>query len=303
MDDIQRHGIDDEAILVRPPTLRGLPPEHLLVNGKRRHRSGAIALRGSSLSTGSQGPDISVIPAIALAQMELLRDGAAAQCGSDAIAGDQNLRLREASESVLLEGNASLSGARSNINASLGPDAPTSFRPPDCIQSEIADNLQIGTGLRSEGFCKLSALWRAGGRINLRSTVSTGCRAPSPGQANLRAVTTGCPGTGGLTKQGQVPPTHPVAAALGGVELTEGTSEGFWVGTAMEVADDLDLTIDFYDIANEDHAFGGHYLGAQNILDSVPETEPGETAGQGHLLPESSPWDYNGSFWYTRLFV
>ena len=102
---IQRHGIDDEATLVRPATLRGLPPDNLLVlvNGKRRHRSGVIALLGSSLNTGSQGPDLSVIPAIALTQMELLRDGAAAQYGSDAIAGVLNLRLREASQGVLVE--------------------------------------------------------------------------------------------------------------------------------------------------------------------------------------------------------
>ena len=59
---VQRHGIDDEATLVRPVTLRGLPPDNLLVlvNGKRRHRSGVIALLGSSLNTGSQGPDLSV---------------------------------------------------------------------------------------------------------------------------------------------------------------------------------------------------------------------------------------------------
>ena len=69
---IQRHGIDDEATLVRPATLRGLPPDNLLVlvNGKRRHRSGVIALLGSSLNTGSQGPDLSVIPTIAIEQME-----------------------------------------------------------------------------------------------------------------------------------------------------------------------------------------------------------------------------------------
>ena len=102
---VQRHGIDDEATLVRPVTLRGLPPDNLLVlvNGKRRHRSGVIALLGSSLNTGSQGPDLSVLPSIAIEQMELLRDGAAAQYGSDAIAGVLNLRLRDASEGALLE--------------------------------------------------------------------------------------------------------------------------------------------------------------------------------------------------------
>ena len=130
---IQRHGIDDEATLVRPATLRGLPPDNLLVlvNGKRRHRSGVIALLGSSLNTGSQGPDLSVIPAIALRQMELLRDGAAAQYGSDAIAGVLNLRLREASEGVLVEtrggqyfeGDGSLYQVAANAGLPLTEDA------------------------------------------------------------------------------------------------------------------------------------------------------------------------------------
>ena len=102
----------------------------MLVNGKRRHRSGVIALLGSSLNTGSQGPDLSVIPAIALTQMELLRDGAAAQYGSDAIAGVLNLRLREASEGVLVEtragqyfeGDGRLSQAAANVGLPLTED-------------------------------------------------------------------------------------------------------------------------------------------------------------------------------------
>ncbi len=781
---IQRHGIDDEATLVRPATLRGLPPDNLLVlvNGKRRHRSGVIALLGSSLNAGSQGPDLSVIPTIAIEQMEILRGGAAAQYGSDAIAGVLNMRLREASEGVLVEmrggqysegdgrlaqaaanvglpltrdgffnlsleyrqldptirsgtranaatlsdrgypvehpaqiwgspdvdgawntffnagvdldigaeaygfggwakrqteggfffrapgtssarsgvfrigderavadldlgddvdpsnldvpsldasfeevqafverykgdlflfnerfpggftprfgadirdlslvaglrgergsglkWDASVSAARSNIeffifntiNASLGPDTPTSFRPRDYIQTEVAANLdfshavevgplaspldvawgaewrqetfesvagdeasyvlgpyaeqgfssgsngyqgldprnagawsrpnyafyldvqanvvpalQLGTALRYEDFYddfgntlngKLSALWRASDRVILRSTASTGFRAPSPGQANFTAVTTGFSGIGGLTEQGQVPPTHPIAAALGGVALTEEKSVGFSVGTAVELTDELDLTLDYFDISIEDrisltgnikiteeiasliretealegvsvlqeikffsndfdtgtrgidlvlswtrvwdsqslsnvdlaynwtqsnlddfsqvrqvteflgtplaepidvslltprrqveleqmnpehrlvltgrhqqgpwdatvrpsyfsawkacrfqasdcgdldsfdggvivdaevgYALGERYrigLGAQNILDSVPDADPDETAGQGNLRPASTPWDYNGAFWYTRLFM
>ena len=80
---VQRHGIDDEATLVRPVTLRGLPADNvvLLVNGKRRHRSASIALLGSSMNTGSQGADLNMIPSIALHQLEVLRDGAAAQYG------------------------------------------------------------------------------------------------------------------------------------------------------------------------------------------------------------------------------
>ena len=97
--------------------------------------------------------------------------------------------------------------------------------------------LQLGTAVRYEDFYadfgntlngKLSALLRASDRVNLRSTISTGFRAPSPGQANLRAVTTGFSGTGGLTEQGQVPSTHPIAAALGGVGTDRGEVRGIF---------------------------------------------------------------------------
>ena len=84
------------------------------------------------------------------------------------------------------------------------------------LQADVVPQLQLGHGRALRGFLrpilantlngKLSALLRASDRVNLRSTVSTGFRAPSPGQANLRAVTTGFSGTGGLTEQGQVPP-------------------------------------------------------------------------------------------------
>ena len=101
---VQRHGIDDEATLVRPATLRGLPTDNVLVlvNGKRRHRSGSIALSGSSLNKGAEGPDLNMIPAIALKQVEILRDGASAQYGADAVAGVFNLPLRDASDGLLV---------------------------------------------------------------------------------------------------------------------------------------------------------------------------------------------------------
>ena len=82
--------------MVRPANLRGLASDHtlVLVNGKRRHRSAVITFLGGGLSDGSQGPDLSVIPASALKAVEVLRDGAAAQYGSDAIAGVMNFRLK-----------------------------------------------------------------------------------------------------------------------------------------------------------------------------------------------------------------
>lgn len=92
--------INDASTLIRPANLRGLPPDStlVLVNGKRRHRAAVITFLGSGISDGSQGPDISVIPSIALKQVEILRDGAAAQYGSDAIAGVINFRLKDAAE-------------------------------------------------------------------------------------------------------------------------------------------------------------------------------------------------------------
>jgi iron complex outermembrane receptor protein len=92
--------IDDGATLVRPANLRGLPPDSslVLVNGKRRHRSAVITFLGHGLSDGAQGPDISTIPSLAIGQVEVLRDGAAAQYGSDAIAGVINFGLKELDE-------------------------------------------------------------------------------------------------------------------------------------------------------------------------------------------------------------
>ena len=88
--------ISDAATLVRPANLRGLAPDHtlVLVNGQRRHRAGVITWLGNGVATGSQGPDIAAIPSLALRSVEVLRDGAAAQYGSDAIAGVLNFNLK-----------------------------------------------------------------------------------------------------------------------------------------------------------------------------------------------------------------
>lgn len=92
--------ISDAASLIRPVNLRGLPSDStlILVNGKRRHRASVIAFQGGGINDGAQGPDISVIPSVAIKQVEVLRDGAAAQYGSDAIAGVMNFVLKDDSE-------------------------------------------------------------------------------------------------------------------------------------------------------------------------------------------------------------
>ncbi|MYD98661.1 MAG: TonB-dependent receptor [Gammaproteobacteria bacterium] len=102
---VAQEPISDAATFIRPATLRSLPPDATLVllNGKRRHRAAVIALLGAGISGGSQGPDLSAIPAIALDRLEVLRDGASAQYGSDAIAGIMNFVLREDTEGSTVE--------------------------------------------------------------------------------------------------------------------------------------------------------------------------------------------------------
>ncbi|NNF61211.1 MAG: TonB-dependent receptor [Gammaproteobacteria bacterium] len=97
--------ISDAATIVRPANLRGLAPDHtlVLVNGKRRHRAAVIYWLGNGISDGAQGPDISAIPSIALKQVEVLRDGAASQYGSDAIAGVMNFILKDSAEGASVE--------------------------------------------------------------------------------------------------------------------------------------------------------------------------------------------------------
>ncbi|WP_293677251.1 TonB-dependent receptor [uncultured Phenylobacterium sp.] len=97
--DFPRPAITDGTDSIRPATLRGLAPDQTLVllNGMRRHASALVNVNGS-IGRGSAGVDLNAIPTIALDRIEVLRDGASAQYGSDAIAGVINMRLREARE-------------------------------------------------------------------------------------------------------------------------------------------------------------------------------------------------------------
>ena len=134
---VATHPISDAATLVRPASLRNLAHDHtlVLVNGKRRHRSSVIAWF-AGVTDGAQGPDISTIPSIALQQAEVLRDGASAQYGSDAIAGVINFQLKDAREGGSLELNTG------------------TYRAGDGDTYQIAGN--VGLPLFDDGFANLS---------------------------------------------------------------------------------------------------------------------------------------------------
>ncbi|MEP7350240.1 MAG: TonB-dependent receptor [Sphingorhabdus sp.] len=94
---VPQSSISTGSSFVRPPNMRGLPPDQTLVllNSKRRHRSALVNIDVSALSLLSQAVDLSQIPAIAIDRVEVLRDGASAQYGSDAIAGVINIGLKK----------------------------------------------------------------------------------------------------------------------------------------------------------------------------------------------------------------
>ena len=123
---IGRQPISDGATFIRPAALRDLPTDKtlVLVNNKRRHRAALVTIGGS----GTQGPDIATIPMSAVKQIEVLRDGAGAIYGTDAIAGTINFILKDNSEGGSLsvdageysEGDGGSVTVRGNIGLPLG---------------------------------------------------------------------------------------------------------------------------------------------------------------------------------------
>lgn len=127
------------------------------------------------------------------------------------------------------------------------------------MELDVSERLLLGAAVRYEDFYntfgdttegKVSARYRLTDTMNIRSTYSTGFRAPSPGQSNIVNISTGV--DAGITiNQGQIPPTNPIAVAFGGKPLTPESAENFSLGLAWEVGG-VDLTVDYYRIVMED---------------------------------------------------
>ena len=159
--------ISDAATVVRPTNLRNLAPDHflLLVNGKRRHRSAVITWLGNGIADGSQGPNLSVIPTIAVRQVELLRDGAAAQYGSDAIAGVVNVQLKDAREGGTFEVRSrTYRDANAGDRGTCGPMASCAAIGNRASAHSVAGN--IGLPIGAAGFANLSLEYGGAGPTN-----------------------------------------------------------------------------------------------------------------------------------------
>jgi iron complex outermembrane receptor protein len=99
---VARYAIGDGSSFVRPPNLRGLAPDQTLVllNGKRLHRSALVQIGANAQSAGAHSADLAQVPAIAVKNVEVLRDGASAQYGSDAIAGVIAMSLKDNDDGI-----------------------------------------------------------------------------------------------------------------------------------------------------------------------------------------------------------
>jgi iron complex outermembrane receptor protein len=104
---VARQSVTDAGDIVRPFTLRGLSPDHtlVLVNGWRRHQTALVNNFTYGMGAGSSGVDLNAIPASSLDRIEVLRDGASAQYGSDAIAGVVNFVIKEGELAPFVNGD------------------------------------------------------------------------------------------------------------------------------------------------------------------------------------------------------
>jgi iron complex outermembrane receptor protein len=143
---VQRFPINDGATFVRPPQLRGMSADKILVlvNGKRRHRAALVQLSGD----GVHGPDLATIPSIALKSVEVLRDGASAMYGSDAIAGVFNFNLKDTAEGgeIRLQTGMYTEGNERGYLLSLNQGFQLGKKGFINISAELSDNEQTSRG-------------------------------------------------------------------------------------------------------------------------------------------------------------
>jgi iron complex outermembrane receptor protein len=162
-----RQTVADGTDHVDPASLRGLGPDQVLVlvNGKRRHTSALLNINGT-VGRGSVGTDMNVIPVAAIERIEVLRDGAAAQYGSDAIAGVINVVLKKQYDglAVSLTTGANFTDMKYNIpNINGGTDSRSEkITDGQVTQLDVMKGFRLG----KEGSLTVSAQFNDRGRTN-----------------------------------------------------------------------------------------------------------------------------------------
>jgi iron complex outermembrane receptor protein len=159
-----RATIADGTDHIRPATLRGLSPDQalILVNGKRRHTSALVNLNGF-VGRGAQAVDLNSIPASMIDHIEILRDGAAAQYGSDAIAGVINIVLKSDAP-----GSYSVEAGQNITTYNRGANAQIAF-PGQTAERSVHDGDVFTTSLNNGWSFGQNGYFQAGGELRNRA--------------------------------------------------------------------------------------------------------------------------------------
>ena len=165
-----RPGLADGTDTIRPATLRGLAPDQTLVllNSKRRHAASLVNVNGT-IGRGAAAVDLNTIPTAAVGAIEVLRDGASAQYGSDAIAGVINVRLRDDADGgdVTLSYGARESSYEAPVSAPSGTTGlPPTWTAPSKVNRSVSDGETTtvsgwkGFALGDAGFLTVAAEYK-----------------------------------------------------------------------------------------------------------------------------------------------
>jgi iron complex outermembrane receptor protein len=216
---VGQNAISDASSFVRSPSLRGLPSDEMLVmlNGKRMNRSALVQVyQGgeTELAFGSQGPDLNSIPSIAVKSLEILRDGASAQYGSDAIAGVLNYQFRNSPSGIQIDGR-------------YGKYFPSHGWPRDGGDGQLAAN--IGLPLGSQGFANFSVEWERN-QQTVRNPTRPSALAFAQTYPNLASQLPHYPGP---VQEWGTPPSDAVKTFLNtGIKLDNGDQVYFFANYA-----------------------------------------------------------------------
>jgi iron complex outermembrane recepter protein len=162
-----RPGLADGTDTIRPATLRGLAPDQtlVLVNSKRRHAASLVNVNGT-VGRGSSAVDLNTIPMAMVDRIEVLRDGAAAQYGSDAIAGVINLRLREDRDGGEFGASFGRRNTSVKTNSAVAPIAGATWPQPEqsSRREKDGDTLELsawrGFALGDAGFLTVAGEYK-----------------------------------------------------------------------------------------------------------------------------------------------
>jgi iron complex outermembrane recepter protein len=190
-----RQTVADGTDHIDPAALRGLGPDQVLVlvNGKRRHQSALVNVNGTT-NRGTVGTDMNAIPATSIERIEILRDGAAAQYGSDAIAGVINIVLKRTTGK--LTGNVSYGSHITQYNKNYGWNklaANANNQLPSSVSvmdgQTVQAGMNYGFNIEDKGYVNISGEFTQRGATNRAGTYTGALYKPNAAGVNVDDAT------------------------------------------------------------------------------------------------------------------